>query len=255
MNPPRPTDAERPVRTITRAELARHLETLIFSGEAAPGTKLPSERRLSEEHGVSRPAVREVLRGLEERGLIEVQAGRGAFVRQLTEAADLGPIDTIYRRRRPTPRDVIEARLMLEQRTVRSAAEKATPEDLALIREALTRFERADDLLARARADVDFHSAVAAAAHNPVIETMFASIRTMCFELMMRSLADPTVHRKGVPYHREIVDAISAGDAAGAERAIAAHLQVALDHYGADLDRPLDLVAQREMHRLMANER
>jgi len=72
--------AER-VRFVTRDELTRELENDIVSGRQGVGSKLPSERQLADRFGVSRPVVREALRTLVERRLVEIHPGRGAFVR------------------------------------------------------------------------------------------------------------------------------------------------------------------------------
>jgi GntR family transcriptional regulator, transcriptional repressor for pyruvate dehydrogenase complex len=83
-----------------------------------------------------------------------------------------------------------------------------------------------------------------------VIETMFSSIASLTFELMLRSLGDPAVSREGLPYHREIADAIRDRDADRARDAIEGHLVIARRLYGQDLDRGLDLVARRELERV-----
>jgi GntR family transcriptional regulator, transcriptional repressor for pyruvate dehydrogenase complex len=239
-------------RALNKETLAERLELELLSRRLSAGSKLDSERQLAQRFGVSRPMVREVLRALEERGLIEVLPGRGAFVRDVALADAVRPLDTIYRQRKPTPRELIQARMMLERETATLAAEHATEADLEAMEAALRRYDEARDLLARARADIAFHAAVAHASHNPVIETMFGSITTLTFELMLRSLGDPHVTREGVPYHREILNAISARDPEAARAAMAGHLTVALRMYGDDLDKSLDLVAQRKIEQLLA---
>jgi GntR family transcriptional repressor for pyruvate dehydrogenase complex len=88
-------------------------------------------------------------------------------------------------------------------------------------------------------------------AHNQVIETMFHSIVSLTFELMLRSLGDPTVSRAGVPYHAQILAALRDGDAARARQAVEDHLLVAGRLYGSDLDQNLDLMARRELERFV----
>ncbi|GLW98967.1 transcriptional regulator [Microtetraspora sp. NBRC 16547] len=231
--------------------MAKRLELELLSGKHPAGSKLESERVLSQRFGVSRPMVREVLRGLEQQGVIEVVPGRGSFVRDVRITDAVRPLDALYRQRKPTSRDVINARVMLERETAALAARHATAEDLRAIEEALRRFDEARDLVSRARADVAFHAAVAAASRNPVIEAMFGSITTLTFELMLRSLGDPSVSREGVPYHQEILNAIAARDPDAASAAMTGHLDVALRTYGDDLDQSLDLVAQRKIEQLM----
>jgi GntR family transcriptional repressor for pyruvate dehydrogenase complex len=235
---------------ISRDGLASRLEEELLSGDSQPGTKLPSERQLALRFGVSRPVVREALRSLVERGLIEISPGRGAFVRaaRMTDAAR--PLDALYRRQNATPRDLVEARLMLEREAAGLAAARGEPAELDAMERVLERFDRTGDLIERARCDVAFHALIARMSHNPVIETMFSSIASLTFELMLRSLGDPAVSREGLPYHGEIFQAIRDRDPERARDAIEGHLLIARRLYGEDLDQRLDLVARRELERL-----
>src|SRR5450432_3346844 len=85
----------------------------VLSGELAANERLPSERQLALEFGVSRPIVREALRALVERRLIDVEPSRGAFVRGDTAPGRYRPLDIEYLRRGTTARQLSEARLML----------------------------------------------------------------------------------------------------------------------------------------------
>jgi GntR family transcriptional repressor for pyruvate dehydrogenase complex len=210
---------------------------------------LPSERALAERFAVSRPLVREVLRGMQERGLIEVIPGRGAFVTRPSAMAGMRPMDAIYRRRSATPRHLVSARAMLEQHAAALAAASATSDDLAAMDRALTSFDAATGLLERARSDIAFHFLVARASHNPVIETMFASIAGMVFELMLRSLDDPETVALGAPYHHKLYAAIRDRDAEAASRAAFGHLQVAQHTYGQDMEELLDTIARDRLER------
>ena len=235
----------------TRAVLAAHLQEEILSGRVEAGQKLPSERELAERHAVSRSVVREALRGLIERDLIDVVPGRGTYVRAARAGDAVSGMDALLRRRQPTARHLVEARTMLESTTAALAATRAAPEDLAAIGDALERFDRAGGLVEQARYDLAFHLAVSRAAHNPVIETMFGSITGLTIELMLRSLGDPAVAATAVPYHRAIYDAIRRHDADQARAEMVAHLSIAARTYGADFDRSLESVARRELTRLL----
>jgi GntR family transcriptional repressor for pyruvate dehydrogenase complex len=230
--------------------LASRLEEELVGDGAQPGTKLPSERQLALRFGVSRPLVREALRTLVERGLIQIAPGRGAFVRAMRMSDAARPLHALYRRQNATPRDLVEARLMLEREAVGLAAERAGHDELEAMERVLERFDRTGDLIERARCDIAFHALIARMARNPVIETMFSSIASLTFELMLRSLSDPAVSREGLPYHREIADAIGDRDPARAREAIEGHLVIARRLYGQDLDQGIDLVARRELERV-----
>jgi DNA-binding FadR family transcriptional regulator len=236
---------------MSRGELATHLEAQVCSGALPAGARLPSERQLAERYGVSRPIVREALRSLVERGLVEVLPARGSFVRGARATDAAGVLDTLYRRSQATPRDLVEARTMLECTAAALAAERASAEDLEQIDAALTRFDLASSVVERARYDLVFHLAVARAAHNPVIETMFGSITGLTVDLMLRSLSDRAVTDASVPYHAEIRNAIGARNPERARLAMAEHLSVASRFYGADYETSLENLAQRHLARLL----
>lgn len=236
---------------ISRSSLSSHLEGEIVSGRLQSGTKLPSERQLSEQSGLSRPVIREVVRTLTERGLVEVFPGRGAFVRTVQAADASDRLDSILRRRQPTPRHLVAAREMLECTAVRMAASKASPDDIGRIETAMAGYDGASDLVARVHYDWLFHASIARATDNPVIETMFNSIATMTVELMLRSVGDPEVVSEAIPLHRAIAEALVAGDGDRAEESMRTHLNVATSHYGDDFDRSVESVARREVSRLI----
>ena len=191
--------------------------------------------------------VREALRSLVERGLIEVEPGRGAFVRGDTGPRRFEPLDLEYRRRGTTARQLSETRLMLETEAAALATLHADADDLSLMEGALDRLESSRTPLERVRNDLAFHVALVAASHNPVIETMFASIHGLTVELMVRSASDAEIIRQSEPYHRVAFDAIRERDAAGARAAIQAHLSIAASTYGEDYDRRLDSTATRAL--------
>ena len=238
-------------RVANRDSLVSYLEEQIVSGRFAEGSKLPSERTIAEEYGLSRPAVREALRDLAGRGLIETVPGRGAYVRR-PRAGDLaGPLEAFYRRQQITPRHLVEARKMIECEAASLAASRSGRKDLEAMELALARFDHSTDLVNRTRYDIAFHMSIVRAAHNPVIETMYGSIRGLVAQLMLRSLGDLTVSRAGVPYHREIYEAVRDGDGERARSSMSGHLVIAERLYGDDLDRSLRGVFQRVLERLL----
>lgn len=234
--------------------IAAALADRVLSGELAPGSRLPSERQLALDFGVSRPIVREALRSLVERGLIDIEPGRGAFVHGDTGPRRFPPLDLEYRRRGTTARQLSEARLMLEMEAAALATEHADEDDLSNMEKALTRLEGSATPLERVRNDLAFHISLVAAAHNPVIETMFASIQTLTVELMVRSAADENIIRQSAPYHRVAFEAIRDRDAAAARAAIRSHLSVASSTYGDDYDRSLETTAAASLRLIGSGE-
>jgi GntR family transcriptional repressor for pyruvate dehydrogenase complex len=236
-------------RPPTRSQIAAQLEAELLTGTV--GAKLPSERELARRLGVSRPVVREALRSLVERGLIEISPGRGAFVRDPTNADAARPLDSHYRRQRITPHNLIETRMIIEPAAAKLAATRATSAEIELLRTAVERVEEAEGILDRVRCDVALHALVARMSHNPVIETTFESIATLVFELALRSSSDSKVVAASAPYHRAVYEAIRDRDPERAFEAMREHHESGGKLYGKDFDSSLDLVARRELERLL----
>ena len=232
-----------------REAVAARIEDRFVAGRP-PGVKLPGERELAQQIGVSRPILREALRSLAERGLIEVSPGRGAFTRMPGPADLARPLDSLFRRQQATPRQLVEARLMLECQTATLAAERAEPGELRRMRAVLEQLDQSSGPLEKAGFDITFHTLLARAAHNPVIEAMFASITPLTYELMIRSLADPKVSAEGAPLHHDLLHALERRDQTQARAVMSQHLSLALERYGEDLDLSLDQVARRELNKI-----
>jgi GntR family transcriptional repressor for pyruvate dehydrogenase complex len=236
---------------LTRSQVASQLEAEVLSGVLEAGTKLPSERELALRLGVSRPLVREALRSLVERGLVEISPGRGTFVRAASTADSVRALGSHYLRQKITPRHLIEVRTIIEPAAARLAAERATDEEIAALGHAVEQIDSAASILDRARWDITLHTLVARMSHNPVIETTFASIATLVFELMLRSLSDSKIQAASAPFHRALYEAIRDRDPQRAYDAMLAHHESGGKFYGKDLDSNLDVVARRELERLL----
>jgi DNA-binding FadR family transcriptional regulator len=196
----------------------------VTSGDWVVGHRLPGESALASELGVGRSTVREAIRELAGRGILESRQGTGVFV-VATEAAE--DWDAMLRRARIA--DVVEGRIAIEVEAARLAAARRTPNDLRTLRRRLAaRAEASDhDDAAFVDADLRFHRAVVASAHNPVITEMFASFAPRVRQAMLEFLAEP---RRGAARtdtrdaHRAIADAIRDHDPDRAVAVSRAHL-------------------------------
>lgn len=235
----------------TRDSLAAHLLDDILAGRIASGTKLPPERLLAQRFGLSRPIVREVLRSLAERGFVEILPSRGTYVREAHPTDGARSLDTSFRRRNTTVRELSEARHMVETCAAALAAANATQVEVTAMRRCLDDLAMTTQVLEQARLDLAFHALVVRASHNTVIETMYASITTLTFELMLRSLSDRQVRQTGAPWHEGIWQAIRDRDGKAAAAAMQEHLDKAKALYGSDFERSVDQVAQRELQRML----
>lgn len=236
--------------TMSSSSVLNELEEEILSGRLPAGSKLPSERQLAEQYGVSRPTIRQALLTLAERHLIDIFPGRGSFVRSLGVAPS-PTFGIVSRRRHITPHHVVEARIAIERSAVQLAAERAEEHELSSMEAVLVRLEASEDRLEQVRLDLAFHYALARAAHNPVIDVLFGSIASLTTELMLRSVSDAAVRSRSHPYHRTIFEAVRDGRAEDAAQAMFEHLNVGGLAYGDDYDRSLDALAHRALERLL----
>lgn len=237
----------------TRRDLVSALADQIGRGEFAPGALLPSERVLADEYGLSRSMVREALRTLSERRLIEIIPGRGSVVRQATVTDAVERLIEIFDHGRVTPRFLIEARSMIETTAAGSAALRATGEQVGTIIRAKRACVEADSLLEQVSWDVAFHLAIVRAAGNPLVEVMFRAIQPYIVEILLRSLSDAEVTQQGLAYHDRIVTAIADRDGDAAMAAMQRHLTLGLTLFGADIDRNLNLVARDALESLVSD--
>ena len=234
----------------SREDLAAYLADQIGRGVLQPGEALPSERSLAETYGLSRSMVREAIRTLDERRLIEVRPGKPSLVREATVEDAVQRMIEFFDHRGVTPRNLIEARAMIETTASGLAAERATAEEIRTVGEINDALNASEFVIERVRLDLAFHLAIIRSARNPLIETMFHAIQPYTVELLLRSLTDEDVSRTGLAYHQRVLAAIADRDVRTARREMRAHLTLGLTMFGEDIDRNLNLVAQDAIRKI-----
>lgn len=209
------------------SSIADQIRQAIVTGRLAQGQRLPPERELAEQFGVSRVTVRDALRALEAIGLIEVRVGArgGAFVTAPTGSIVGQTMSDMMMMSAITPEDVVEARLVVELGTVTLACSRATEEDLAALRELAERSIQSLDAKSYTRElSWDFHALVAKAAHNVAIEGLTSSFRSSLSMHPIRTREGAKAHALSVEEHERILEAIVRRDGAAARREMATHL-------------------------------
>ena len=237
-------------RSQFEAELIRRILARVY----VPGAKLPSERQLSIQSGLSRTLIREVLRRIDERGLIEVIPARGAFVREPKWDQLSGAFGSAALQQRATARDLVEARVAIESQAARGAAGRANDRDLQRLRELVDDFDAAHTTIQRVQCDLTLHAHIAQLSGNPVLGLLFGAITPLVVDVQLRSLADPAVLSGGGPIHHEIIEAIGRHDAEAAAEAMSRHVGLALELYGKDLDERLNDLAVARLAPLLDAE-
>jgi len=208
--------------------IADRIEHAIYDGRLQAGDKLPPERQLVREFSSSRVAVREALRTLEHRGLLEVRQGAtgGYFVRAADTGLLLRDFHTLLRRGRVSVTHLVEVRLLLEPEVARLAALRATDVDLKMLRQAID--ERSDvapgDRSARL-IDLGFHRRLAEAAQNPVHALLAHALMDLEAELVVPRLCLTSEDGHEIDRaHRNLYAAVASRDAPAAHALMEAHL-------------------------------
>ncbi len=214
-------------------QIAEQLRGLIAAGEFAIGSRLPPERDLATQLGVSRPSVREALIALEVEGLVEVRMGSGIYVlsavpvRQAkTVESELGPFE------------IIKARQLIESELAALAACNRPAAALKRMRAAVKWME--EEIAAGAmpyRGDRAFHVALAEASENAalvrVVTVLWDERKNPVFEQLGRHFENASSWRKAVAEHRAVIRAVAAGDAGAARDAMRRHLDNSHDRLAA----------------------
>lgn len=215
--------------------VAGQLSERIDTGRYSPGGKMPSSAQLCEEFGVSRTVIREALASLKVGGRITTRQGAGAFVAEHETRPlrfEMPPIDDVR-----SAMQILELRLGVEIEAVALAAARRTPEALAEIARAYDRMTTlpSEDAEEAAKADFEFHLAIARATRNPHFPRfLVAVLGDINFDLVFkrRRLQDGRAYfRKVNREHAAILSAITQGDARAARTAMELHLREGLSRY------------------------
>ena len=223
-------------------QIASRIEALILSRELRPGDKLPPERELAESFGVSRTAVREALKLLKERGLVQSRMGDGSFVAEPGMDSVISSLNVASHMRNSTLGHLNEVRGNLEVCIAGLAAERATPADLAKMEAFVQLMDGAiEDIPRFIRADMEFHAALAEATGNPIFLILSCSIMDLVHKMRLM-LTNPEETARGQIYHKRLLDYVKKRDPAGAREAMQEHLEhvARLGHPSALLLGPSD---------------
>jgi DNA-binding FadR family transcriptional regulator len=204
------------------AQTAQLLLARIHDGEWPLGHRLPGETTLAAQLGVGRSTLREAIRELAGRGVLESRQGAGVFVTALDASEDW---DTVLRR--ATIAAVIEARIAIEAEAAALAAVRRTPADLRAIRRTLAaRGVEGRPVPEHVDADMAFHRAVITAAHNDVLIQLFDAFLPRLRMAMIDMLKINPVRSEAADHdaHRELAEAIARRDHAAAAVASRTHL-------------------------------
>jgi GntR family transcriptional repressor for pyruvate dehydrogenase complex len=223
-----------PFKTVHRdpnlaEQVTRQIESLIVADNLQPGDRLPPERELAQQFGVSRTVVRQAIHSLVAKSLLETLSSGGAVVRRPTAAAVAQSLH-LFLRSGQAHLDygkVHEVRRLLEVEIAALAAIRRTVTDLAQLEDNL---RAARDSIANetpdhfAQIDIAFHAILAQATHNGLFALLLDSLVEIMLEVRRSGFAVPDTPARALRMHQAIYEQVRAGDAEGARRAMHAHL-------------------------------
>lgn len=208
-------------------QIVNQIELRIEAGALRVGDQLPSERELAEQFGVSRTAVREAVKALRQKGLLEIRPGRGTFITNGTSDTvrnSLGMLMKIGITKGSG--DLVEVREILEPEIAALAATRMTDECISAMQEAVNIMDTAlDNVDVFVEADLDFHLALAEGTQNLIIPILMDSIIDLLREQRKRTGLTNGGLQRGQIHHKKILDAVTRRDAQAARQAMQDHLK------------------------------
>lgn len=213
-------------------EIIKKIRDLITSNKLKPGDRLPSERKLSEEFGVSRGNVREVIQKLEFYGLLKTLPQSGTVVANMGVPALSGMITDILQLKKPDFKSLVESRIMLEMQVVALAAERRTETHLEHIKEALEAYrlkvENNEDAVEE---DLMFHLKISEASGNPVLNTLMLIITPEIIANFEKyHVCKKSMTGDNLIEHQQIFDAIKEKNPEKAKRELQFHFKTLYEY-------------------------
>lgn len=214
------------VRESVAEMVVRRILEMVKAGVLKAGDTLPPERDLAQSLNVSRPSVREALRGLTVLGVVRTRQGGGAYISDLGPDSLLGPIQFYLSLEEMNIRELYDARALIESDVARRAAVNIGEEALGRLEALLAEQEQVlGDPLAFRRSDYAFHEIIWIGSRNAFLKRIGESLNVLGLEFRKRASERPEVLRQSLLDHRRLIDALKARDPEAAARAAEAHMQ------------------------------
>lgn len=225
----------KPVATRSlHSQVVQQLGRLIVSGQLAPGEGLPREDILAEQLDVSRTALREAMKVLVAKGLIESRQRTGARVREAIHWKQLDA-DVLAWRCESMPTEsfvekLVEMRELIEPGAAATAARRRTDAQLADLKAAYDAMAAAEDLGAWAKADLSFHECLLRATNNELMASLFSVIETALGAFFLLSASNAGNFKSALPYHEKVYEAVRRGQPEAARKAMSSMVDVSREN-------------------------
>jgi GntR family transcriptional repressor for pyruvate dehydrogenase complex len=196
-------------RTRVSDEVVQQVRGLISQGKLKPGDRLPPERELIKQLGVSRPSLREALNSLVAMGFLEVKQAKRTYVKSVASERMRDPLSALIKSDTQKFYDLIEVRKAMEAWDAYYAAQRATEEDLKELERILKDMRHAiEEGRPMVKEDADFHLVIAQATHNTVQIHLMSTVYDLLKESVARVLTDQGKMKKFYQQHYRIFNAI-----------------------------------------------
>lgn len=216
-----------PIKRESVAEMvARRILDMVTSKSLKPGDQLPPERDLAEQLNVSRPSVREAIRGLSILGVVQSRQGGGAYITKLDGDALLGPIRFFLSLDNMNIPDLYDARSLVEGDVARRAAINMNDIQIEALENILIQQEATlEDASEFRLSDFKFHEAIWIGSGNSFLKRIGESLNALGLEFRRRASEKPEVLAQSLQDHRVLFNALKARDPAAAALAAEKHMQ------------------------------
>lgn len=205
------------------------IQNMVMSGELKKGDKLPSERVLSDELGVSRTSIREALRALEVMGLLESRQGKGNYINGEIDSSFFEPLSIMFMLNEGNPENILELRMVIEVESASIAANKIEDEDVQILEDLIDELKTAESEIMRAKIDKKIHYKIANITNNYLIVTMLNAVSSLIetFIKDSRAMILKQADKKEllIKQHENICNAIINKDSLKARNAMREHLE------------------------------
>jgi GntR family transcriptional repressor for pyruvate dehydrogenase complex len=229
-NSAKSADTESGFRSIQRVpaaagEVISNIKQMILDGKLVPFQRLPSEKDLAEALGVSRPTVREAVRGLTTLNIVESRQGDGTYVTSLEPMLLAAPIDFLLRVDEGALGALTDARIVLESGIAQLAASRVTPEGIGRLETLIADYaDCIDDIPRCIELDLAFHQELAVVADSPILSSLVTTLAALGLQSRTQTAHDVKARAAANGEHAAIAKAVAAGDAAAARAAMVSHL-------------------------------
>jgi GntR family transcriptional repressor for pyruvate dehydrogenase complex len=218
--------------------VVEQIQLMAMNGQLKKGDKLPSERDLAEELGVSRTSIREALRSLEMIGLVECRQGEGNFIGGNISGNFFQPLSVMFMLNHGNPRDIFELRETLEMESVSIAArkirEEGRQEDIRELYELMERLRKVSNGNDSHKVDFQIHYKISEITGNYLLMMLFNTISSLMSTFVENTreiiLVDRESRENLFREHKNLVDAVAAGDSLKARKAMRVHLNTIFEN-------------------------